>query len=106
MNVTTNELTDLGKLYVSLTAHATERPHLAGPDDVISSSGASAAAADAGAAAEGASWSELCAPCIAHLQSGRQLAELAAQDRRYCSESCGFWTEAPGPLSRMRPMEA
>ncbi|KAL4444069.1 hypothetical protein ABPG75_011806 [Micractinium tetrahymenae] len=125
INTSTNELTDLGKLYVSLIADQGEeqqfKPGTGGggggsapESSADGSSGGSAPESSAdgssggsapetsadGSSGGGASWSQLCAPCIAHLQGGRQLAELPAEERRYCGESCGFWAEAPGLLSR------
>ncbi|KAL4429991.1 hypothetical protein ABPG77_004361 [Micractinium sp. CCAP 211/92] len=103
MNISTNELTDLGKLYLSLVADEREKQQVEpGTGDV----GGGAAAAEPGAAPPHATWSELCAPCIAHLQDGRQLEELEPEAQRYCGDSCGFWAMTPALLSQAAHVQA
>ena len=115
-------LTELGELYLSYrpvaAAAAAEVAAAAGAGQ--QQSGGSSKAADGATAtagperaaggrteaaaatpgSRGASWSELCATCIQHLQLGRPLAALPAMQRSHCSQRCGLWLHSPGPAGR------
>ena len=108
-------LTELGEMYLTyrpMAAAAAQGAAAAGAGQQQSrgsseaggfSEGAAEGGEEAAAGAPsspGASWSELCATCIQHLQQGRPLAALPAAQRTHCSLRCGFWPRSPGPTGR------
>lgn len=81
MDIQTGRLTALGQLYVSYETPAAE--------------GSNSSVARQGKHSEGANtWTELCRPCLVHLEAGKRLAALPPRVQHYCSRSCGFWPNA------------